>query len=296
MKIEVRGLKKNFGETKALNGISFIVNKGESFGLLGRNGAGKTTTIRILLGIIDQDDGIILIDGENIRNKNVKFGYLPEERGLYLKYKVWEQLCYFAELNGIKKTEAKKRINKYLEEFNISDYYNKRIQELSKGNKQKIQLIAALVHEPDIIILDEPFSGLDPVNVNLFKKVIKSKLNEKKTVIFSSHQMNDVEEFCKDVALFKSGKIVLSGNLEEIKDKYKKNRIEVKVELSINEIIKKSNLKIIENCDGYYIIEFNEKKEVEILLNNILKEGISIEKFNYMRPSLNEIFIEQLGD
>lgn len=296
MRIEALNLKKTFGETIALKNVSFSVNEGEAFGILGRNGAGKTTTIRILLGIIDQDDGAVLVDGKSIRKQNIKFGYLPEERGLYLKYKVWEQLLYFAKLNGMKKTESKKRIVDYLEEFNISQYYNKRIDELSKGNKQKIQLISSLIHNPDVIILDEPFSGLDPVNIQLFKGIIKRLLKEKKTIIFSSHQMNDVEEFCNNIALFKSGEIILGGNLDNIKDTYGKKRIKIKADRSLSEIIKELKLIEIENNDRDYVIEYNVKDKVKLLLNKILKNDINIEKFQYVRPSLNEIFIDQLGD
>lgn len=296
MKIEAVHLNKSFGETIALKDVSFSVNEGEAFGILGRNGAGKTTAIRILLGILNQDRGSVLIDGKDIRKQKVKFGYLPEERGLYLKYKVWEQLLYFAKLSGMEKADAKKKIVKYLEEFNISEYYNKRVDELSKGNKQKIQLIAALIHNPDVIVMDEPFSGLDPVNVQLFKGIIKNLLKEKKTIIFSSHQMNDVEEFCNNIALFKVGEIILDGNLNEIKDRYGKKRIKIKANESLTEMVKESNLIEIENNNGDYIIEFKHKDEVNLLLANILKKNISIEKFQYLRPSLNEIFIEQLGD
>ena len=179
MNIEIKCISKVFGDNKALDNISLNIEGGKAFGILGRNGAGKTTFIRILLGIMNQDSGEILIDGKNIRNTKVKFGYLPEERGLYLKYRVCDQLLYFAELNGLKKKEAIKIIKDQLKIFKIEEYYNKKIEELSKGNKQKIQLIAAIIHNPDIIVLDEPFSGLDPVNVELFKEVMLNLLKEK---------------------------------------------------------------------------------------------------------------------
>lgn len=296
MRIDVKNISKTFGNNKALDDVSFTIEEGKAFGILGRNGAGKTTFIRVLLGIIEADGGEILIDGKNIRNSKLKFGYLPEERGLYLKYKVCEQLSYFAELNGINKKEAKELIKKQLKIFKIEEYYNKKIEELSKGNKQKIQLIAAIVHNPDIIVLDEPFSGLDPVNVELFKEVLQNLLKEKKTIIFSSHQMNNVEEFCDYVLLLKKGIIKLQGRIEDIKDYYSRNRIEVISNKAIDKILEESELKVISKEDNDYIIQYERREDVDNLVYLISKANISIEKLVYVRPTLNEIFIDQLGD
>ena len=296
MKIEVKGISKVFGDNKALDNISFNIEGGKAFGILGRNGAGKTTFIRILLGIMNEDSGKILIDGKSIRDSKLKFGYLPEERGLYLKYKVCDQLLYFAELNGLKKKEAEKIIREHLKLFKIEEYYNKKIEELSKGNKQKIQLIAAIIHDPDIIVLDEPFSGLDPVNVELFKEVIKNLLKNNKTIIFSSHQMNNVEEFCDYVILLKKGEIKLQGRIEDIKDYYGSNKVKIKVSSDIDKLVTTVELKVINKEDNEYTLQYEKKQEVDKLVRSISKENISIDKLSYVKPSLNEIFISELGD
>lgn len=296
MKIQVKNLEKNFCSTKALNRISFEVEEGKAFGLLGRNGAGKTTTIRILLGIIEKDSGDILIDGKDFKSSNVKFGYLPEERGLYLKYTVKDQLMYFAALNGIPKKEANEKIKYWLDRFNIPKYINKKVEELSKGNKQKIQLIAAILHDPEIIILDEPFSGLDPVNVELFKSIIKELLKNKKTILFSSHRMNDVEEFCEDVALVKNGEILIKGKIEEIKDQHKDNSLLIQGEESIKTVLESHKISRFEYEDNKFMVKIHEKEKCKELLKDIILKGLSIESFQFVKPSLNDIFLERLGD
>lgn len=296
MNIEIKCISKVFGDNKALDNISLNIEGGKAFGILGRNGAGKTTFIRILLGIMHQDSGEILIDGKNIRNTKVKFGYLPEERGLYLKYRVCDQLLYFAELNGLKKKEAIKIIKDQLKIFKIEEYYNKKIEELSKGNKQKIQLIAAIIHNPDIIVLDEPFSGLDPVNVELFKEVMLNLLKEKKTIIFSSHQMNNVEEFCNYVVLLKKGNIKLQGRIEDIKDYYSSDKVQIIASSAIDKLLDNCKLEIVSKSDEDYVLKYEKKEEVDKLISLMSEEKISIEKLNYIKPSLNEIFISELGD
>ncbi|MBU3130207.1 ABC transporter ATP-binding protein [Clostridium tagluense] len=296
MDITVKNLKKSFDETKALNGVSFNVKTGEAFGLLGRNGAGKTTIIRSILGIINQDSGEILLDGKDIRKSKVRFGYLPEERGLYLKYKVSEQLIYFGQLNGLNKSKAKQSILYWLDKFHVSNYYNRRVDELSKGNKQKIQLIAAILHDPDIIILDEPFSGLDPVNVELFKNIIKDLLNKNKTLLFSSHQMNDVDEFCSNIAMLKSGQIVLQGSIDELKEKYSEKQVLVSTYENIRNIINEMNIKEVEIKGNNYILEYTSSKTIKEFLSKLLSLNLHLEKFEYLKPSLNDIFLKQLGD
>lgn len=296
MRIDINDLQKNFGETRALKGISLSVNQGEAFGLLGRNGAGKTTTIRIILGIIDQDGGSITVDGKDIRSKKIRFGYLPEERGLYLKYKVCDQLIYLASINGMDKKVAKKKLVDLLDEFHIPSYYDKKVESLSKGNKQKIQLIASILHDPDIVVLDEPFSGLDPVNVELFKSVIKRLLSEGKTVLFSSHRMGDVEEFCRNIALLKSGEMILSGDLETIKEKYQQNQIEINALSDLDKYIDENDLELVEKQERRYILSYRNNDQVKKFFKDIVVSGIEILKFEYRKPSLNEIFIKELGD
>lgn len=296
MKIEVKNLEKNFGNTKALNKISFQVEEGKAFGLLGRNGAGKTTTIRILLGIIERDGGEILIDGKDLKSQSVKFGYLPEERGLYLKYTVKDQLMYFAALNGIGNKEAKERIKYWLERFQIPQYMNKKIEELSKGNKQKVQLIAAVIHHPEIIILDEPFSGLDPVNVELFKLIIKDLLKDNKTILFSSHRMNDVEEFCQDVALVKNGEILVKGKIDDIKEQHRDIVLLIEGEEAIKEVLKEHDIKDFVYENSKFSIKLPIKEKAREILKELTLRGFNVERFEFMRPSLNDIFLERLGD
>lgn len=296
MKIEVKNLEKSFGNTKALNKISFEVEEGKAFGLLGRNGAGKTTAIRILLGIIEKDGGQILVDGKEIKSQNIKFGYLPEERGLYLKYTVKDQLMYFATLNGIGGKEAKTRIKYWLERFHISQYLSKKVEELSKGNKQKIQLIAAVINNPEIIILDEPFSGLDPVNVELFKSIIKELLNDKKTILFSSHRMNDVEEFCEDVALIKDGNILVKGKIEAIKEQHGDTVLLIEGEESIKEVLKQHNITDFIYEDSKFSIKLPIKEKAKAILKDLALKGFYVERFQFVKPSLNDIFLERLGD
>lgn len=208
MKLELTNIEKSFGEKEVLKGISFFAVSGEAFGLLGRNGAGKTTTIRILMDVFPAEKGNVLIDGAPINYNEIKIGYLPEERGLYPKKKIIDQLVYFAALHGMKSKEAVKAADYWLERLDMTQYRNKRLDTLSKGNQQKIQLITALAHNPEIVILDEPFSGLDPVNAMLLKDVVKEEIAKGKIVLFSSHQMSYIEEFCSNIAIINQGEIV----------------------------------------------------------------------------------------
>ncbi|MBR4279068.1 MAG: ATP-binding cassette domain-containing protein, partial [Clostridia bacterium] len=217
MLLEFKDIQKSFGEKEVLKGISFSTEGEKAFGLLGRNGAGKTTSIRILMDVFPADGGSVLIDGKPIDYKKTKIGYLPEERGLYPKKKIIDQLVYFAELKGMNRKDAEKSIDYWLDRLEMSEYKNKRLDTLSKGNQQKIQLITALAHDPQIVILDEPFSGLDPVNAMLLKSVVKEEIAKGKIVLFSSHQMSYIEEFCDRIAIINGGKTVLHGDLNEIK-------------------------------------------------------------------------------
>ena len=230
MKLELKNIHKSFGEKQVLKGISLYAEGGKAFGLLGRNGAGKTTSIRILMDVFPANSGEILFNNQPIDYNKVQFGYLPEERGLYPKKKIIDQLVYFAELKNMSRSDAVKAVDYWLGRLGMSEYRNKRLDTLSKGNQQKIQLITALAHNPQIVILDEPFSGLDPVNAMLLKDVVKEEISKGKIVFFSSHQMNYIEEFCDSIAILNGGNIVLSGDLREIKRNYPRNKIVVRSE------------------------------------------------------------------
>lgn len=296
MKIEVKNVSKNFGEVKALQNLNFVIEEGKALGLLGRNGAGKTTAIRVILGILPSDCGEVLVDNKKLNFNENAFGYLPEERGLYLKYTVKSQLMHFASLYGMKKKEALKNIEYWLDKFEIGEYLNKKVETLSKGNKQKIQLIVSLMHNPKVVILDEPFSGLDPVNVELFKKVIRELLEEKKTLIFSSHRMADVEEFCDDIIMLKKGETILQGNLKEIKEEYGIKCLIVEGEGDIEAYFENLGFKAFEFKEGFYKINLRDLEKGREILKNISSSNLDIRGFYFERPSLNDIFIERLGD
>jgi len=215
--LKIENVTKTFIDKKAVDDISFEISKPGVFALLGTNGAGKTTTIRMMLGIIKKDTGNITWNGKAVDRKSVNFGYLPEERGLYPKSKIVDQLMYFAKLKGMKKADAEKNIDYWLERLKMTEYKNSLAEKLSKGNQQKIQFIIAVMHNPDLVVLDEPFSGLDPVNTDLLKDVILELVEKGKYIVMSSHQMNSVEEFCDDIVILSRGKTVLKGNLNEIK-------------------------------------------------------------------------------
>ncbi|MGG5460885.1 ABC transporter ATP-binding protein [Clostridium sp. B9] len=296
MRVEAQGISKTFGDVKALQNLSFTIEKGNALGLLGRNGAGKTTAIRLLLGILPSDTGKVLVDNKKLSFDDNAFGYLPEERGLYLKYTVKNQLLYFAALYGMKKKDALNKIEYWLEKFEISEYLNKKVETLSKGNKQKIQLIVAVMHNPEVIILDEPFSGLDPVNVELFKTVIRELLSEGKTLIFSSHRMADVEEFCDDIIMLKKGETILQGNLNKIKEDYGIKGLVVEGEIEVKEFLTREGFVPVEFKKGCYRINLKDLERAKELLRKITNSNMDIRGFYFERPSLNDIFIERLGD
>ena len=296
MRVEAQNISKTFGEVQALKDLSFVIEKGKALGLLGRNGAGKTTAIRILLGILPSDTGKVLVDNKKLSFDENAFGYLPEERGLYLKYTVKSQLMHFASLYGMKKKEALNSIEYWLEKFEISEYLNKKVETLSKGNKQKIQLIVAVMHDPEVIILDEPFSGLDPVNVELFKTVIRELLAKGKTLIFSSHRMSDVEEFCDDIIMLKKGETMLQGNLDKIKEDYGIKGLVVEGEEKVQDFLKESGFEALEFKKGIYRVNLKDLEKGKELLRKITNTDLDIRGFYFERPSLNDIFIERLGD
>ncbi|XZL95122.1 ABC transporter ATP-binding protein [Clostridium perfringens] len=296
MRVEAQNISKTFGEVQALKDLRFVIEKGKALGLLGRNGAGKTTAIRILLGILPSDTGKVLVDNKKLSFDENAFGYLPEERGLYLKYTVKSQLMHFASLYGMKKKEALNSIEYWLEKFEISEYLNKKVETLSKGNKQKIQLIVAVMHDPEVIILDEPFSGLDPVNVELFKTVIRELLDKGKTLIFSSHRMADVEEFCDDIIMLKKGETILQGNLDKIKEDYGIKGLVVEGEEKVQDFLKELGFEALEFKKGSYRVNLKDLEKGKELLRKITNTDLDIRGFYFERPSLNDIFIERLGD
>jgi len=242
--LEVSSIVKKFGEKTVLDHISFKIEKPGVFGLLGTNGAGKTTTIRMILGILEKDGGSIQWKGRPVTRETVKFGYLPEERGLYPKAKIVDQLSYFGKLRGMDGKSVKKVISNWFDRLNVSEYLNSTAEQLSKGNQQKIQLITALLHDPELIILDEPLSGLDPVNTDLFKSVINELVEKGKFIIMSSHQMQSIEDYCEDLIILKDGKTVLKGNLKQIKAGYGRTNLTVNCEQEIDALIQDQKMNL----------------------------------------------------
>lgn len=294
MGLKIKNVSKHFGEKLAVDNISFEMNEPGVFGLLGTNGAGKTTTIRMMLGILKKDVGEISWNGKQVERKNVNFGYLPEERGIYPKIKIYDQLMYFAELKGMKKEEATKEIDYWMKRLKVEEYKEMQAEKLSKGNQQKIQFITAILHNPELIVLDEPFSGLDPVNTELLKEVILELVEKGKYIIMSSHQMTSIEEFCSNVVIINRGKTVLKGNLKEIKDTYPATKLEISVKQNIEKDIEKIGMKIEKNIDNNYEIEIKNEEQAHTLMKNLVNKNIIIDKFELKKPSLNDIFIEKV--
>ena len=296
MGLKVENVTKKFEDKVAVDSISFEIDKPGVFGLLGTNGAGKTTTIRMMLGILKKDQGKIDWNGKEVTRKNVNFGYLPEERGVYPKTKVYDQLMYFANLKGMSKKDADTSIDYWLKKLNIEEYKFKVAEKLSKGNQQKIQFITAIIHNPDLIILDEPFSGLDPVNTEMLKNIILELIEKGKYIVMSSHQMVSIEEFCTDVLILNKGKTVLKGNLKEIKNSYPSNNMEVITKEDITKIVENLGLTIKSNVDNKYEILIKSEDEPDRLYKELAVKGIKVIKFEVKKPSLHEIFIEKVGE
>lgn len=294
MILELKNIEKSFGEKKVLTGVSFKAEGGKAFGLLGRNGAGKTTSIRILMDVFPANSGEVLIDGQPINYNKIGIGYLPEERGLYPKKIIIEQLTYFAELKGMSHKAAVQSIDYWLGRLGMTEYRNKRLDTLSKGNQQKIQLITALAHDPDIVILDEPFSGLDPVNAMLLKDVVKEQIAKGKIVLFSSHQMSYIEEFCDSIAILNNGVVALHGDLHDIKREYPRDRLVVRTE-SPDAIIADfgSSCTVMEN--GNLMIRLADPSEKRATMTRLV-EKYDIDEVKVFEPSLNDIFVEYAGD
>lgn len=302
MKLEVKDITKSFGDKQVLHGISFEVQSGRALGLLGRNGAGKTTTIRILMDVFHANSGEVLLDGEKFNQRKHLIGYLPEERGLYPKKKVIEQMVYLGRIRGISKSEAVANSKKWLKRLGVLEYENAKLETLSKGNQQKVQLASTLVCDPDIVILDEPFSGLDPVNSRILQDVVMELIGQNKIVIFSSHQMSYVEEFCKDIVIINKGDVVLSGDLDNIKREFGKNQLIVS---AVDKTL--DDLENIINEHMSDILEITGRTKEELIIKNVadvsrkqilskfISENIEIERFETYKPSLNDIFVSKVG-
>ena len=294
MLLELKNINKSFGEKEVLRKISFRAESGKAFGLLGRNGAGKTTTIRILMNVFSADSGDILIDGKPIDHRQISIGYLPEERGLYPKKIILDQLVYFAELKGMNKREAVKSVNYWLDRLGMTEYRNKRLDTLSKGNQQKIQLVTALAHDPHIVILDEPFSGLDPVNAMLLKDVVKEQIAKGKIVLFSSHQMSYIEEFCDSIAIINKGEIAISGKLYDIKRNYGRDRLVV-FSTESEQILADLGDACTLREDGSLLVRLTSPSEKAAVMKELV-ERYDIDELKVFEPSLGDIFIEYAGD
>ncbi len=287
MVLEMKDINKSFGAKEVLKGVSFRAEGGSAFGLLGRNGAGKTTSIRILMDVFPADSGQVLLDGKPVDYGKIGLGYLPEERGLYPKKPIGEQLVYLARLKGMGKKAAEQAVDFWLKRLGMEEHKNKRLDTLSKGNQQKIQLITALAHDPEIIVLDEPFSGLDPVNAQLLKDVVKEQIGKGKIVLFSSHQMNYIEEFCDSIAILHQGEVVLSGNLRDIKRSFPRDRLVVRTQ-SPEKI--QAAFPCTQGEKGELILLLKAPEEKQAVMQRLTRD-FDIDGVEVFEPSLNDIFV-----
>jgi ABC-2 type transport system ATP-binding protein len=292
--VELKQVTKRFDEFVAVNDLSFEVKQGTIFGFLGPNGAGKTTTIRMIVNITAPDDGEIKVLGQHVSPAiQQRIGYLPEERGLYKKMKVGEQLIFFANLKGVKSSEAGKRVDTWLARMELSEWKNKTPADLSKGMQQKVQLIATVLHDPDFLILDEPFSGLDPVSTELLKNVILDLKKQGKTIIFSTHQMEQVEQMCDDICLINRSKKVLGGSLKDVKRSFGRNTVRIDFEgddsFLSDDLVKRHN-----RFTNYSEIMLQDGVDSQNVLRRAIASGVRVNRFELVEPSLNDIFIESV--
>ena len=293
--LKVENLTKYYDDNLAVDKLSFEVNDGEIFGLLGVNGAGKTTTFRMILGLIDKNEGNITLDGKKIDySVTDKIGFLTEERSLMLKLTVKEQAIYYGTLKGMKERDILKKLDYYLEKFKISEYKNRKIKELSKGNQQKIQFICAIINDPKLLILDEPFSGLDPLNVEDFMKVIREFRDKGTSIIFSSHRMEHVELFCEKLVILVKGKSVLSGSLKDIKKNYQKKNIIIDASVDENILRSLKGVEEVNKVSNEFIVKIKSDKYIKTVFDYV-KECGNVLKFSVEDASLNEIFVETVG-
>lgn len=296
MALTVDNLVKTFGEKVAVDHLSFTIEKPGVFGLIGTNGAGKTTTIRTILGIMTPDSGSALWDGCKISRETVSFGYMPEERGIYMKNKVLEQLVYFGMLRGMGKNEARDSVLSYMERLGVLEYRDMPAEKLSKGNQQKIQLIATLVHNPVLVFLDEPFSGLDPLNADALRKLIGELVEEGRYIVMSSHQMSTVEEYCEELVILDHGRTVLSGSLKQIKAGYGHTNLVVSCGEDTRDIAASQGLTVIDKRADETEYRIQGDEMAQRFLSALLEKGLYPTKYEILEPSLNEIFIEKVGE
>lgn len=296
MVLKLEHVTKRFGQFTAVNDLSLTIPEKEMFGFLGANGAGKTTTFRMILGLLDSSDGRITWDDQPINYSTSHLvGYLPEERGLYPKLKVRDQIVYLARLRGMQKTEALVELRSWLERFKIPDYENKKVEELSKGNQQKIQFIAAVVHKPKLLILDEPFSGLDPVNVEMLKEAVLTLKENGATIVFSSHRMEHVEEMCEHLCILQKGSPVVSGSLKDIKREFGKKNLVIHADFALDSLKNFPGVvKAKVTMEGIHL-QIDGEEVAGKILRDIVDQGF-IRKFALEEPSLNDIFIEKVGN
>ena len=294
--LKVEHVTKYYDDFRAVNDLSFEVKDGEIFGLLGVNGAGKTTTFRMIMGLLDKTEGNITLNDKKIDySVSDEIGFLTEERSLLPSKTVLEQAIFYGVLKGLTEKEVEKRLDKYLEEFGITDYKNKKIKELSKGNQQKIQFIISIIHEPKLLILDEPFSGLDPINVEMFKKEILRLKKKDTIIIFSSHMMEHIEYFCDSLIILVKGNTVLKGKLTKIKEDFRKKNVKVKADLNEEEIKKVNGVESIEKNKDEYTIKIEDSSYINTLFKAVSKYG-NVTKFVVEEPTLNEIFVSKVGE
>ena len=293
--LEIEGITKKFGDFYAVNKLSFKIPKGTIYGLLGPNGAGKTTTIRMVMNIIIPDEGSIkVLEQKMDEAMKERIGYLPEDRGLYPKMKVGTLLVFLAELKGLRGSQAQKEIDFWLERFDLSDWKAKKVEELSRGMQQKLQFIVTVIHQPELIILDEPFSGLDPVNTKLFKDIMLEMKEKGGTIVFSTHRMEQVEMICDDICLINKAEMVLEGNLSQIKKQYGKNTVVLDYDGDASFIQNFPEVEKIDDYGKFMEIKLREKSDPQALLQNLVGK-IAINKYEIQEPSLNAIFIEKVG-
>ena len=286
-------LKKHYATQKAVDDVSFEIQKGSIFGLLGPNGAGKTTLLRMITGIFYPDGGDIILDGMpfDATNDIQKIGYMPEERGMYKKMKIGEQALYLAQLKGLSKSEATEKIKYWFKKFEMETWWNKKVEDLSKGMSQKLQFVVTVLHEPKLIILDEPFSGLDPLNANLIKEEIYKLAKNGATIIFSTHRMEQVEEICDHIILMNLGKKILDGTVAEIKQQFKENSFLIQTDKEVN-INPNPIFTVVNNENKKVLVKINEGFQSNDVLKYLLQENINIVSYNELLPSLNHIFIK----
>ncbi|HEX8331489.1 MAG TPA: ATP-binding cassette domain-containing protein [Segetibacter sp.] len=291
--LELRNLKKYYATQKAVDDISFSVAQGSIFGLLGPNGAGKTTLLRMITGIFFPDNGEIVFNGNkfNPHEDILYIGYMPEERGLYKKMKIGEQALYLAQLKGLSRADAMEKVKYWFQRMGMESWWNKKVEDLSKGMSQKLQFVITVLHEPKLIILDEPFSGLDPVNANLIKDEIFDLAQKGSTIIFSTHRMEQVEEICDHIVLVNQGKKILDGTVNDVKQQFKENLFNIQLN-SIPANIESTNFDVLQQKDNKLTVKINEASRSNDVLQYFLKHNVTIEGFNEILPSLNDIFIQ----